>query len=147
MTVSTLVERLPKLLVRNDKLVFIESVIVLFVVWSGLAHGLGLTGSISAPELVLGEMFTLIQSGDWVPHVVATLRRTLYGFGLSLLVGTPLGILMGVSEFWHRALQDYVTVGLAFPSLLAAVFAAMWFGISDLTPTVAGAIIAFPYLT
>jgi ABC-type nitrate/sulfonate/bicarbonate transport system permease component len=53
---------------------------------------------------------------------------------------------MGISDFWEKALQDYIIIGLALPSLFAAVFAAMWFGISDVTPMVASAVIAFPFL-
>lgn len=125
----------------------LESVALLLGVWWLLAVGFGLTDSISSPVLVAEFSYELLVSLDWVPHIRATLRRTLYGFMVTLVVGTGLGILMGISDFWEKALQDYIIIGLSLPSLFAAVFAAMWFGISDVTPMVAGSVIAFPFLT
>lgn len=124
-----------------------ESVALLLGTWWLLAVGLGLEDSISSPVLVAEFSYDLLLSLEWVPHIVATLRRTIYGFIVTIVVGTGLGIAMGVSEFWEKALQDYIIIGLSLPSLFAAVFAAMWFGISDVTPLVAGAVIAFPFLT
>ncbi len=124
----------------------LASVVVLVLVWGGVARGFGLVDTISTPTLVAVATADLLASMEWVPHVFATLRRTVFGFVVTLAVGTALGVLVGASRFWERALGGYVTVGLALPSLFAAVFAAMWFGISDLTPTVAGAAISFPFV-
>lgn len=134
-------------LLGNDKIIFIESFLTIALVWAVLSYGFNLTDIISSPLLVGTAMFDLLVSMEWVEHVVATSRRILYGFILTLVVGTLIGTLMGLSTFWEKALQDYVTVTLALPSLFAAVFTAMWFGISDVTPMVAGAIIAFPFMT
>jgi ABC-type nitrate/sulfonate/bicarbonate transport system permease component len=102
---------------------------------------------ISSPELVAVELYELLLSGDYVPHMADTLRRIVYAFTVSMVVGTVTGIAMGMSDFWESFLRDYVIVALAIPSLFAAVFAGMWFGLSDLTPTVAGMLIAFPFMT
>lgn len=141
------IDAIPEPLVKNNQLIFVESLLGLVILWSLLSYGLGLQDTISSPILVAQSMYSLLLSGDWVVHFVATMRRIIYGFILTVIIGTTLGIVMGMSDFWENALQDYVTVGLALPSLFAAVFAAMWFGISDVTPMVAGAAIAFPFLT
>lgn len=140
-------DRIPEPLVSNQKLVFVESVVSILLVWAIVAHAFGLVDRISSPTLVSMAVYELFATGEWYEHTVLTLRRVLYGFVLTLIVGTGLGIATGMSDFWEKALQDYVTVGLAFPSLFAAVFAAMWFGRSDVTPMVAAAAIAFPFLT
>lgn len=148
---STLSDRgwrkaVPDVLLTNNKVVFLESLVVLVVVWSVLTRGLGITNTVPTPTMVAVETVELLLSGDWIEHMQATLRRVLYGFVITVVVGTVLGMLMGLSEFWEDALADYVTISLALPSLFAAVFAAMWFGVSDVTPMIASLLIAFPYI-
>lgn len=140
------IDLVPEPLITNRTLVFFESLVAIVVIWSLVANGFGLTETISSPSRVAASFVALIQSGRWVVHLTATIRRVIYGFILTLFVGTTLGVATGMSDFWEKALQDYVTVGLALPSLFAAIFTAMWFGISDITPMVAGALIAFPFL-
>jgi ABC-type nitrate/sulfonate/bicarbonate transport system permease component len=138
---------LPDAAVSNSYVVFVESVVTVVLVWWLVAEGLGMVETLSSPPLVADAFYELIVSMAWVEHLAATLERTIYGFVVTTVVGTVLGLTMGMSEFWEEALQDYVIIGLALPSLFAAVFAAMWFGVSNVTPMVAGAVIAFPFLT
>lgn len=140
------VDSVPDALVTNKTVVFVESLVAIVVMWALVAHGLDLTDTISSPTLVAASFVELIQTGPWYEHLSATFRRVVYGFVLTLFVGTVLGVATGMSDFWETALQDYVTIGLALPSLFAAIFTAMWFGVSDVTPMVAGALIAFPFL-
>ena len=141
------IDAIPEPLIKNNQLIFIESLVALTLLWALVSRVFGLADTISSPILVAEGMYTLLLSGDWIVHFLATMRRIAYGFVLTIIVGTTLGIVMGMSDFWKNALQDYITIGLALPSLFAAIFAAMWFGISDVTPMVAGAAIAFPFLT
>ena len=60
-----------------------------------------------------------------------SIRRLMTGFGLALLIGTPLGLLMGLSKRFESFLHDFVVVGLAMPSLVWALIAAMWFGFTE----------------
>lgn len=140
-------ESIPAPLVANKTIVFFESLIAITVGWWIVANGLGIVDTISSPELVAASSYALLTSGDWVVHLTDTVRRVIMGFLLTLAMGTVLGVATGMYDFWEKALQDYITIGLALPSLFAAIFAAMWFGISDVTPMVAGAAIAFPFLT
>ena len=144
---GTIDDYLGFLVFENSKLIFVQSILVLLALWAALAYGFKMVDTISSPLLVWESMAKLIRSGDWVVHFTATVRRILYGFIVTLIIGTTLGVTMGLSEFGEKAFQDYVIIGLALPDLFAAVFAAMWFGISDTTPMVAGALIAFPFTT
>lgn len=134
-------------LLANNKALFVESVILLALLWTAVAHAFDLVDTISTPAIVAVATIELFLSMDWIVHMQATLRRVLYAFVLTVVVGTVLGVMMGLSDFWEDVLIDYVAISLALPSLFAAVFAAMWFGVSDVTPMVAGALIAFPYIT
>ena len=57
-----------------------------------------------------------------------SLRRLVTGFGIALLMGIPIGLLMGLFKRVENFLHDFVVVGLAMPSLVWALIAAMWFG-------------------
>lgn len=144
---STVGERILEPLLTDSRLVFLESITALVVVWYGLAHGLGLVQTISSPERVVKLFVTLISTGAWVTPMVASTQRVLMGFVGAVLLGTVVGTVLGLSDFWETALQDYLRMGLAIPSLLVVVFAAMWFGTSNLTPAVAATIVATPFVT
>jgi ABC-type nitrate/sulfonate/bicarbonate transport system permease component len=77
-------------------------------------------------------------------HMASSLQRYALGFGLAVLVGVPLGLLMG----WFRWLDDVVTPlfdGLRFIAPVAWVpFAALWFGTGAGGPTLIIFAGAFP---
>lgn len=138
---------IPDVLITNRFVVFVESVVAIVVLWAALANGFEMTDTISSPALVTMSIYELSTTGVLWTHISATIPRVIYGFILTLIVGTVLGVATGMSSFWEKAFQDYVTIGLALPSLFVVIFAAMWFGLSELTPTVAAAAISFPFLT
>jgi ABC-type nitrate/sulfonate/bicarbonate transport system permease component len=137
---------LRRLVVGNRTVVFAEAVATVVAAWWLLSAGLGLAGTLSSPPQVAAAVWTLLATGAWAPQFAATGRRIVYGFTLSMTLGTVVGVGMGLSGFWERTFQDYITVGLAFPSVFIAVFAAMAFGVSDLTPTVTAGIAPFPFV-
>jgi ABC-type nitrate/sulfonate/bicarbonate transport system permease component len=136
-----------QLLLTNKSAIFVEAIVVLVVVWSLLAHGLGMEELISSPALVSVAIYELLLSGAWIEHFVASFRRIFLGFVFTMVVGVVVGIIMGVTEFWERVLEYYVLIGLALPSLFAAVFSAMWFGLTDITPMIAIGIVTVPFVS
>lgn len=144
---SRILGPLPDTLFKNEKVIFLEALLVFVAIWVCVAHVFDLTDTIASPWLVAVSTSDLLTSLEWIDHVVATFRRTMLGFVVTIVVGTTLGVAMGWSEFFEDAFKDYVLIGLALPSLFAVVFSAMWFGISDVTPMVAAAAISFPFVT
>jgi ABC-type nitrate/sulfonate/bicarbonate transport system permease component len=140
------VNLIPEYLFRNRRIVFVESLLTIVGLWTLLSWQFDLAGTISSPVLVGSSLISLLLEGEWVRHVMVSFRRIAYGFFLSLIVGTSLGVVMGLSDFWERVFQDYITVGLALPSVFIAFFAAMAFGVGDLTPTITAAIAPFPFV-
>lgn len=136
----------PNFLHSNQKVVFVESILAFVLVWWFLAAALGLRGTISSPLLVYEFFMAEIAAGGWRVHLLATLRRTLIAALLTMVVGNALGLVMGVSTFGEKMFQDYITVGMALPSLFAAIFAAMFFGPGPEAPVVAGIISVAPYV-
>ena len=123
-----------------------ESIVILLLVWELSARLFGITDLIASPLLVGAAMYELVLRGEWVMHFVASMRRILLGFFAALIVGIIGGVILGVSDFWGKVLRYYVLVGMAVPGLFVVIFAAMAFGISETTPTLATAIITAPFV-
>lgn len=118
-------------------------------VWYGAA-GLELAPPqfLPMPHEVVGRLLALVHTpfaGHTLPeHMLSSLERFAMGFGLAVLVGVPLGLLMG----WFRWLDDVVSPlfdSLRFIAPVAWVpFAALWFGTGMGGPTMVIFAGAFP---
>lgn len=139
-------DRLKHFVLNDNRVITLEAAVIFVIVWTVVSHQFDLAGEISTPMLVAERTSDLLLSLEWVDHVIATARRTILGFLITMGFGSILGLLMGWSDFWRDALKDYVIAGLALPSLFAVVFSAMVYGSSDVTPMVAAAAISFPFV-
>jgi len=146
MSTSQLRGTVEGVLVGNRRVVFVESILLLVLVWELGARVFGITDLIASPLLVGASMYEMLQTGEWVMHFIASMKRIVYGFVAALVVGVIGGIALGVSNFWGRVLRYYVLVGMAVPGLFVVIFTAMAFGISDTTPMLATAIITAPFV-
>lgn len=62
-------------------------------------------------------------------HILESLYRVLYGFSMALLIGVPLGILMGWSKMLRELLSPLVEIVRPIPPLAWIPIAIFWFGI------------------
>lgn len=146
-TKTPVAKLLPDVLVDNRAVVFVESVLALLIVWA-IAYRVspGFAEAFVSPTATAVATYELLMSGIWVQHWLASLKHVAYGFTIALFAGTIIGLLIGWWDFWEKAFQDYLTLGITVPSLFVAIFSAMWFGIGPATPAAAAAIVATPYL-
>jgi ABC-type nitrate/sulfonate/bicarbonate transport system permease component len=124
-------------------------IVLFFGAWY-LASALKLVPSqfLPMPHQVLSKLIVLTQepfSGATLQqHMVASLLRYGWGFGLAALIGVPLGLLMG----WFGWLDDVISPlfdSLRFIAPVAWVpFAALWFGTGAGGPTLIIFAGAFP---
>jgi NitT/TauT family transport system permease protein len=99
------------------------------------------------PPLEIGQvMWEIVESGAFATNFWATIERLLYGFGLALLIGFPVGYLMGTSRWWRAFFHDMVMVAGSIPGITYAVLALVLFGISILGPVVSVALVSMPYI-
>lgn len=75
-----------------------------------------------------------------------SLRRLGLGFFLAIGIGTPIGLLMGLSRTIENFAQDFFVVGLAMPSLVWALLTGIWFGMGDTAPVVTVFLAALPFI-
>jgi NitT/TauT family transport system permease protein len=100
-------------------------------------------GPLETTRVLWGEM-----AGSRVgTDVVMTLLRVGAGLALALLLGVPVGILMGMSRRAETVLDVWVVVGLTVPSLCYAIVAFIWFGLNEGAAILAIAVTAAPSIT
>lgn len=107
-------------------------VVALFVgVWWFAAQG-----SVIFPtpwDVVTGTL-ELIRKGTLTQHVVASLFRVSLGYGLAVVLGIPVGSLMGWYPGAYRALNPMVQLLRPISPIAWIPIAILWFGVGDLSP-------------
>lgn len=85
------------------------------------------------PAKVAHTLSRLVQSDTFAGDLGITVYRVLAGFLLAAAVGGPLGIFLGASPRAARFLEPLLSIVNTVSSAIWAVFAIIWFGISDAT--------------
>lgn len=79
-------------------------------------------------------------------HFGTTFVRIIASFGVSLVLGTAIGIAMGMRRTVERALVNLVPLGLALPTLLVAFLFILWFGFGELAVHLAVVAVVTPFV-
>src|SRR5688572_1649737 len=82
--------------------------------------------------------------GDVLPHLAITLLRVGGGLLLAMLIGVPVGILMGINQRAEKVLDIWVMIGLTVPSLCYAIICFILIGLNEAATIVAIALTAAP---
>src|SRR5690348_13056702 len=79
-------------------------------------------------------------------HVGITLARIFVAFAAAMLAGTGIGLAMGLSVAFERALLALIPLMLTMPTILMVFLAVMWFGFSEAGGLVAVMAVVTPYV-
>ena len=90
------------------------------------------------PPYIFPSMSSVAQSltagladGTYILAILASMKRLLIGYAVSLVIGVPLGLLLGRSKFVQDTI-GMVVLGLqALPSICWLPLALLWFGLSE----------------
>ena len=107
--------------------------ILIGLVWEGLYH-LHLWPPYLFPSLVKDVLPSLragIQDGVFLIGVLASLKRILVGYILSLMLGIPLGLLVGRFKFLDETVGSFIGALQVLPSICWLPLAILWFGLSE----------------
>lgn len=85
------------------------------------------------PEKTAQALAMLWRSGTLLEDVGITLSRVALGFGFATLIGTPLGLALGASRRLAQFFEPLLAVFNSVSSAIWAIFAIIWFGISNAT--------------
>jgi NitT/TauT family transport system permease protein len=105
-----------------------------------IAIGIWWASSLSVPHYILPgpprvweALRLIIENGDLWNNLAITLWRVALGFLLAALVGLPLGIFLGANRNAGDFFEPVLPVLNTVSSAIWAIFAIIWFGISNAT--------------
>jgi NitT/TauT family transport system permease protein len=82
---------------------------------------------------ILKTLFSMLADGSMLKHAGFTLYRVLFGFGLAMTLGIPLGILMARFRPVENFFLPLVSALMPIPSFSLLPLFLLWFGIGNTT--------------
>jgi ABC-type nitrate/sulfonate/bicarbonate transport system permease component len=113
--------------------------------WTTLPKGMALF--FTTPSKIAVAFYELLLNGEIEKHFYVSAVAFLAGLGLSIIVGLPLGLIIGRSPTLEAWLDPYITAFNATPRIVLLPLLILWFGIgiwSKIMIVFAGAV--FPLL-
>jgi NitT/TauT family transport system permease protein len=109
------------------------SIVLLLLVWQVLPYFVPLKAGtklfFTVPSAVAGTLWRMIATGAiWAPLGVSATAFAI-GLGLAIVVGLPLGILLGRSNTLNAMLDPFITAFNATPRLVFLPLLMLWLGI------------------
>lgn len=97
-----------------------------------------------SPAEVFVSMGQLFADESFLNDLFLTVKRGLLGFGISLAVGTVLGLLAGYFVTASVMSRPIVTILVGIPPIAWIVLAMIWFGFGDMTVMFTVVVASFP---
>ncbi|MBB5916141.1 NitT/TauT family transport system permease protein [Nocardia transvalensis] len=116
--------------VTRTALLWVASGVLGLAVWSFLAWWYGPT-TIASPGEVWSAAVELAQRGVLWTSVSASAQRILLGWSLGVVIGAPIGILMGRVNVVRQLLDPYIEFFRFIPPIAFVTLAVVWFGIGE----------------
>ena len=121
------------------------TIVVCILLWKGVSL-LFLPVFLPGPLVLLDRV--IVVYGDPASYIVVwqTLSRIFEGLIVSMLIGTALGLSMGLQRNVEAFLDSWIMVLLTFPAVCWAFLSVLWFGLSDIGPVLTIVLIVFPFV-
>lgn len=84
---------------------------------------------LSSPSIVATRLYEVFADGSIWPHIYASGEVALWGFALSVLVGVPLGTLMGRVRLARDTLEPFIMAKYSSPTVAFLPLLIIWLGI------------------
>lgn len=111
----------------------VGSIALLLIAWQLAPHVFTMSPGtklfFTTPSQIAGTLWTMFATGTiWAPLGVSASGFAL-GLGLSIVVGLPLGVLLGRSQTLNAMLDPFITAFNATPRLVFLPLVLLWFGL------------------
>jgi len=101
------------------------------LVWEVAARILGDPLSLPTLSAVLAKGWGMLIGGDLVPHIVASLQRSIFGFLIAAVLGTMIGLAMGRSHLFEQLLNPLISFTYPVPKIGLLPLFMLWFGLGE----------------
>ncbi len=119
------------------------ALLVLLLVWEAACRLLKLPSFVLPSPSAIFAATQKVGLGTWAEHIFATLRVTLMGYGLSILIGIPLAIALASSRVMSRTLYPLLVIVQSTPIVAVAPIIVVVMGAGDLPRVFITFLIAF----
>ena len=119
------------------------SICLLISLWAGFSL-FGSQDLLPAPWTVFNRIFEETLSGEMFYHCLATLLRVSAAFVLALLLGSAIGIGMGLHKLSDRFFDPWLLFFLNIPALVVIILCYLWIGLGEAAAIIAVAINKLP---
>ena len=109
--------------------------LILFSVWFGLSKYYNNELLLPSPINVIEAFFSNITSAEVISNLLITLKRVLEGFLYALIIGLPLGFIIGYFKVAENLIGGFIDSIRQVPIMAWVPLTIVWFGIGD-GPTV-----------
>jgi len=103
------------------------------LIWSLMSRFSGWSSQVfPGPLAVVASIWELIANGTLIKHTIASLFRVTAGFYLAILLGIPLGMVLGRSKTLLHAFNPLIQFMRPISPLAWIPIAMLWFGIGEM---------------
>ncbi len=121
----------------------IASILLFLALWD---FGNQLYGNLAlpSPKETINTLFLILHNENIQNDIAITIKRAFFGFSISLIFGSLLGLLAGLFVTASMMSRPIVTILVGMPPIAWIVLAMIWFGMSDTTVIFTVVIASFP---
>ncbi len=113
---------------KKSFLIKLISVLIFLLVWEIYGRQINPI-FISYPTAIFKTLFKMLFSYELIKNLRVSLLELFYGFSLSLMIGIPLGLLMGRIKLLEDILEPFVNAIYSIPRIVFIPLLILWFGI------------------
>jgi ABC-type nitrate/sulfonate/bicarbonate transport system permease component len=83
----------------------------------------------SYPSAIAVAFWKLVLNGQLLTALIQSLKAFVVGYGLAIIIGVPLGLLIGRSRFLEAAIGVFITGAYAMPLVALVPLLVLWMGL------------------
>lgn len=122
------------------------SAVAFLLLWEWAAR-VPVSFNFPSPAATVAALIALVRSGAILAATLTSLQSLLLGFGAAVLIGVPLGLVMGVVRPVGRVARVYLDLLIALPTAALIPLVILTFGISVLSSAVIVFVFSAPFVT
>ncbi|WP_417328037.1 ABC transporter permease [Halarcobacter sp.] len=121
----------------------IASIFLFFSLWD-LGNQIYGNLVLPSPKETILTLVSIVTNNETITNIVITIKRAFFGFFISLILGSLLGLLAGLFVTASMMSRPIVTILVGMPPIAWIVLAMIWFGMSDMTVVFTVVVASFP---
>ena len=123
---------------------FLYSILGILLMWMALAKIIDAEIILPSPLQTLSSFIEILRQKDFLIVIISTIKRTLIGFLMALLLGVFLGILGAMFQSIHIILKPLIVFMKSAPTMGLIILALIWLN-SESAPIAIGLLVYTSY--